>query len=237
MRPILQSVCAILERAEILEDEAGVRGYLGDQLVTFQLRVLDGGSVALQWTKISVPGPPGLSVKFLISPRARFEPWEVKANIVLDLQLDDPVFDAAYHIEGAPLRLIRAIVDAEVRRALVALQPDRVLTTATELVVELPGWIEDGERAALSVRTAARLGALGAEIGRREIAGVGPSDTSGYRGLVAPGTRARDLQELDALRDLAERRAKAQRKDAIRAGLYLGAFLVALGVTLWRCSE
>lgn len=186
------------------------------------------GSHTSKWTIAEVPAPPGLCLILSIRQATRHEKLDAEAGLVVDVRLGDAPFDAAYVIEGAPEWMVHAIVDHQVRQNILSLQPWNVGTTESTLGITLPDWIEDGERAALLVRTAARIGLLAAEVARRKIADVGPSETSGYRGLVAPATRARDREEVSTLLRMREQRADKDRKDVERAWLIAGVILAAV---------
>ncbi|KYG09377.1 hypothetical protein BE21_18280 [Sorangium cellulosum] len=219
MRAVLQSLTGLLERAEIIHPEASVRGYIGDQPVTFEIKTKSVGSMTLKWTEAHVPIHAGLDLLLSIRPSTPRDEREVARGDAVDHRLGDPAFDAAFIVEGAPERLVREIMDEEVRRGLLALTPDHVFTGPGALILQMPAWVDEAERAALLVRTAARLGAACAEIARRQLADVGRVDASGYRGEVAPGTRARDREELDALKRTMERRDEARGRAAKRLAM------------------
>ncbi|WP_437936859.1 hypothetical protein [Sorangium sp. So ce341] len=233
MRAVLRSLTGLLERAEIIDPEASVRGHIGDQPVTFEIKTKSVGSMTLTWTEAHVPIHAGLDLLLSIRPSTARDEREVARGDAVDHRLGDPAFDAAFIVEGAPERLVREIVDEEVRRGLLALRPDHVFSGPGALTLQMPDWVDEAERAALLVRTAARLGAACAEISRRQLADVGRADTSGYRGEVAPGTRARDREELDALQRTMERRDEARRKAARRLAMtVLGGVIAALALLI-----
>ncbi|XXX75820.1 hypothetical protein WMF30_50040 [Sorangium sp. So ce134] len=231
MRAVLRSLTGLLERAEIIDPEASVRGHIGEQLVTFEIKTKSVGSMTLTWTEAHVPIHAGLELLLSIRPSTPRDEREVAQGAAVDHRLGDPAFDAAFIVEGAPERLVREIVDEEARRGLLALRPEHVLTRPGALTVQMPDWVDEAERAALLVQTAARLGAACAEIARRQLADVGRVDTSGYRGEVAPGTRARDREELYALQRTMERRDEARRRAAKRLAVILLCSVIAV-VTL-----
>ncbi|WP_437576419.1 hypothetical protein [Sorangium sp. So ce887] len=233
MRAVLRSLTDLLERAEIIDPETSVRGHIGDQPVTFEIKTKSVGSMTLKWTEAHVPIHAGLDLLLSVRPSTRRDEREVARGVAVDHRLGEPAFDAAFIVEGAPERLVREIVDEEVRRGLLALGPDHVFTGPGALTIQMPDWVDEAERAALLVRTAARLGASCAEIARRQLAHVGRVDTSGYRGEVAPGTRARDREELDALQRTMERRDEARRRAARRLAVtVIGAVIAVLTLVI-----
>jgi hypothetical protein len=235
MRAILGVVAGLLERAEILDPDALVRGYVGDQVVTFEMKTKTSGSMTLKWTEARVPG--GLSLLLSIRPSSPREERDKERGLAVDHELGNAPFDAAFIVEGAPERLVRELVDEEVQRGLLALRPDHVFSSEGALTIQMPDWVEDAERAALLVRTAARLGAVSAEIARRHAADVGRPDTSGYRGEVAEGVRARDDREIQALAGTMERRRAAQRTAAIRLAIFILIGLLCGGGALFLLAR
>ncbi|WP_437754787.1 hypothetical protein [Sorangium sp. So ce1389] len=216
MRAVLRDLSGVLERAEVVDPDTTIRGYIGDQQVTFEIKTEVESDMTLDWTEASVPIHAGLELLLSVRPRTRGDERDVARGLALDLRLGDPVFDVAFIVEGAPERLVREILDEEVRRQLLALKPTHVTTRRIGMLIHMSEWVDDAERAALLVRTTARLGALCAEIGRRQLADLARVDTSGYRGGSAPGWRARDQEELQALSRSMERRGELREREGRR---------------------
>ena len=51
-----------------------------------------------------------------------FDPSDIRAGRVIDIQVNDPAFDATFIVEGAPSDLVRALLDEPLRRALLEIQ-------------------------------------------------------------------------------------------------------------------
>ncbi len=251
MRSILHAAAGLLARAEISESDATVRGYAGEQLITFALKLSEEGSITKQWTEACAPAPEGL-VLWIRPARRAYDPlfdrillkWEIKKGITVRHLAGDPRFDAAFLVEGAPRQVVRELFsDEEIRKGLLELsvaydRPDirhgegplylEPMLSASEgrLSIHLPRWIEDAEQASLLVRTTVRLAALGAEIVRRGQAGSDQGDTSDYRGQAAQERRMRDEQEVRDLRLSIARRGAWRRRQLIRGYLAGSAALI-----------
>lgn len=231
----LTEIAGLLERVEVLDPDTAVRGWVGDQQVTVVLTQRLHGDLDLRSTEASVPVEDGLRIRFSIRPVTSQDRREIERGLTVTHRTGHEAFDAAFVVEGAPERLVREIVDdEEVRRDVLALAPDQVLSTPTTLLVHLYHWVHDPGEAAILVRVAARIGALASEIARRQRADVGRLDTSGLRGARAPGTRAQDEEELRKLELRVARRTAHRRRAAIRlAAILLACLLAGGGALLW----
>ncbi|MGK3964983.1 hypothetical protein WMF37_38360 [Sorangium sp. So ce291] len=233
MRRAVKDIAGFLERAEILDPDTAVRGYIGDQQVTVVLTQKEHGDLDLRSTEATVPVEDGILINFSIRPLTSQDRRETQRGLTVTHRTGDASFDDAFVVEGAPERLIREIVDdEEVRRDLLALKPDNVLTTPTAWIVHLYHWVEDPAEAAIMVRLAARIGALTSEIARRQRADVGRLDTSGFRGALPLGTRERDEEELQQFRLRMAKRHAHRRRAAIRLAAIILASLLAGGIAL-----
>lgn len=223
MKPNLQAVAGLLERPEILDGGATVRGFVGDQFVTFRLKLRENGSVSVVWTEVSVPAPEGIIVG-IRQPTAR-EEREVKKGLAMAFRTGDSEFDEVFIVDGAPERMVREIIDdEEIRKGVFSLRSPNlfivkyeVLTRKGALTLQMPGWIEDVDIAALAVRTMAKLGVAAARVMGRARADA----EAGYRGANDPGRRNQDQEEVEeAMRRILVREARRRR------GENLGKFFV-----------
>lgn len=245
--PSLEAIATLFERAEILESEGTVRGYVGEQLVTVALMAWSYGSSTMRGTEARVAVPDGL-VLWVRRRTKRDERW-LKEGLAVDLRGGDEPFDAAFMVEGAPAWMVRELFgDDEIRRGLLALEAkepttrpnldgivlgrpgDLVITNRAAadaprtFTVTISGW-DDVERAALLVRTTARLGKVGAEIaGARHT-----HDSPGYRGDVASGRRQHDEDEV---REMMLRLAKREKQHTKMAWIVAGAVILLLALVI-----
>lgn len=235
VRAPLTDLAGLLDRAEILDPNAAIRGYLGDQQVTFELKQRTHGDLDLQSTEATVPGEMGIAINFSIRPITDQDRREIARGLTVTHRTGDASFDGTFVVEGAPERLVRELVaDEEVRRDLLALTPDQVLSTPTTFLVHAYHWVEDPEKAAIMVRLVARIGAIASEIARRQRADVGRLDTSGFRGSRAPETRERDAEELQQFELRVERRRAHRKQAAIHlAVIILSVCVAGAGALFW----
>jgi hypothetical protein len=219
VKPIFQALGGVLEGATVGADNNLVRGRLAGQVVTFEHALYSVGSSSYQWTEVSVPSPPGLRLLLDLRPASARDEKEVKLDLAVDLRLGDPEFDAEYIVEGAPERIVRAILDEGVRRYIRALRPDKVVTSNERLLIGKQEWITDPERAKLYVEAAARLGVLASHFRAEDAADAKreQASASGYRGgPAAPSPRfAGDETEIATLAQKREAREARRRKFAI----------------------
>jgi hypothetical protein len=155
---------------------AQIAGYLGGQdtgsaafgarhggAVTFQFATRGGGSNRESWTEIDVVVPSA----YPLAIHVRRHRWLDKAGIgrgnMIDLQLDDPPFDAAFVVEAAPEDVVRVLLDARVRCFLLS-HPHVELETMTVgeckvLRLAIREWIEDVPAATAAIELVAGIGA------------------------------------------------------------------------------
>lgn len=243
MLPILQAVAGLLERAQIVEPEALVRGYVGEQPITVALKMKSEASVTFQWTEARVAAPDGLLLS--VASPTLLETIDRKQGREVGLLVGDAEFDATLVVLGAPERVVQQLfADGEIRRGVLALaggtsmaalttiRPAEHLPTMTEgtFVLKIPDWAEDRELIALLIRTTARLGAVGAELARLQRA----QDPSDYRGQSAPGRQLRDEQEVRSLRlEIARRDRRATWMERGAVCLVVLLFVGITGAVLW----
>jgi hypothetical protein len=241
--PILHAVAGLLERAQIIEPEALVRGYVGEQLITVVLTMKSEGSLTEQWTEARVAAPDGLLL--WVQPPSLLEKIDRKQGRAVGTLVGDREFDAALLVMGAPERMVQQLFDdEEIRRGVLALaagkstaaltttRPAEHVPTMTEgtFVLKIPDWVEDLERAALLIRTTARLGAVGAELAQLQRA----QDPSDYRGQLVPARQLRDEQEVRELRlEIARRDRRATWLERGAVCIAVLVFVGFAGAMLW----
>jgi hypothetical protein len=246
--PSLEAIATLFERAEILESEGTVRGYVGEQHVTVALKAWPYGSSTMRGTEARAAVPEDL-VLWVRQRTERCERW-LKEGLAVDIRVGDEQFDAAFMVEAAPAWMARELFgDEEIRRGLLALEAreprnrpneagivlgrpgdllvsNRVTDDAPRtFTVTISGWVKDAESAALLVRTTARLGKVGAEIAR-----LGRThDAPGYRGDVASGRRQRDEDEV---REMMLRLAKREKQQTKIAWIVAGVVILLLALVV-----
>jgi hypothetical protein len=203
---------------------------VGEQLISFALKMRGQGSASVLWTEISVPAPEGLIVG-IRRPTAS-EERDVKKGLAVAFRTGDPEFDEAFIVDGAPERRVREIIgDEEIRKGIFALRSPntfvikyQVLTAKGAFTLQMPGWIEDADRAALAVRTMAKLGGVAAQAAGRARADA----ESGYRDQSGQDRRRQDQQELEeATRHISVREATRKRRESL-GKLFVGALIVVI---------
>ncbi|AKF10824.1 hypothetical protein [Sandaracinus amylolyticus] len=60
-----------------------------------------------------------------------------------DLVLDDPQFDPVFLVEAGPADVVKSLLDARVRKQMLALKPLGLHTRPEGLVLDKPSWLED----------------------------------------------------------------------------------------------
>ena len=232
MLPIIERVAKFLERAEILDQGKTVRGYLSGQLITFSLKTSTGVDEAKSTeATVRAHGPTVLRIAFTCDWTGR----QIAKGLGVDHVLNHRSFDHMYTVEGAPERVVREMLDEEVRTAIMTLAPEHelpgrlVLSSCKEgYLYQLPYWIEDIKTAKLLLRTMSRIGSAAQRAAHRD-----PSQLSGYRGeaVIGPGSEE-DRREIDQLRlKIVERKAllaKHQREGCLLAIVAVVAFFVLL---------
>ncbi len=226
-------------------DTASVRGVWQELPVSVQLVMRSNGSYSETFTVLEAElGTAARSVLLRLRPATAAEVGQVRRGDLADVLLGDPGFDAAYVVEGAPAEAVRLLLDAELRRAIVALgECDlRVPSPDSEARVQLVvrGW-HARDPAPLSraldvlARLAARTGALPAELERAV-----PLDQVGapYRGAPDDATRkaARATRERELADLMAQRRGRARSDRRILilvVAVALGLTAAAILGTVW----
>lgn len=143
-------------------------------------------------------------------------------GLVRDLKTGDAVFDGAYVVEGAPVDIVLAWLDADARARLLAMEAPLVELGTDDILLRRSGWIHDTMVLAGLIDLAATLAAsLPAAIARADHQGLG------YRGPNPAGSlgQAR-LGDLANLRETKARRTAFNKNRAIKIGIAVAAVLV-----------
>jgi hypothetical protein len=200
-------------------------------LVRYVLR--EAGSSSFKSTEVAVrpgklPGP-GVNLLMDVQEAKQVDPGDVRAGRIRDLVLGDAAFDDAFVVEAGPRDVIQELLDADVRREMLALRPVRLCTTREFVVLlERTDWVDEVEvlerMARLAAHLALRIGPSGEEAVERRRRGA---EVAGYR--QGPPSREIILAERDAdMRALEAQRAKlAQRTKRIALGV---TFVVLAGI-------
>jgi hypothetical protein len=200
------------------------------------LTIRSVGSTSTKWTVVGVrecdmPGA-NLQWHFAIRPTRPGDARDVSAGYLRDIVFGDEPFDRAFVVEAAPEDAVRALLDDDARRELVALAPLSLSSTkAHGIEIECEGWTEPVDTLERIVRLVARLAAsLGpaahaaAEERRRAAMAKGYRDV----GLTREAVQRERAADIRAFRDQRARREQRDRHLAM-VGLVL-ALLAVLGM-------
>src|ERR1700722_18591664 len=76
------------------------------------------------WTTARAPIPTGAAeVEMHLTPETPRETRLVQRGLAVDVEVGEPLFDAAFLVEAAPAETVRAILDAPTRSTLRSLRP------------------------------------------------------------------------------------------------------------------
>jgi hypothetical protein len=228
------AVGAILESPSFDEREPTVRGQLRGRPVVYRRTLRGAGTYSEWWIEIEIPIGE-MPLQLALRPQTAREVRLHAQGLAVDLILDDRRFDEAFIVEAAPTDVVRALLDADVRRRLIAIYPlhlasdtglirlemkadtasDDVARAAVEVLVDLvdriPRAVVEADRQATRTRVAYRDNATAA------------ADIQ--------AARAAELAKIDVVRAA---RHEHQRRVAI--AVLLGAFgLACLLILLQRC--
>jgi hypothetical protein len=144
----------------------------------------------------------------------------VARGLAVDVPTGDVTFDGAFLVEAAPADVARALLDPDLRAALLARGVTAVVTTDRGVRLTAPTWVADrgGLEALIGLATDLSLGIAAAH--RRVEQGA-----AGYRGPARAGDERRRV-EIDALRAiLARRAALAARRGRLALGAGVAAYV------------
>ncbi len=225
----LEGLARFLVGGRVLPLGDGVTGQRRkvDLRVTF---VTEGsGSSASQWTHIDVERmPEGLDLA--LGPRPFTHGLLVANELALDLTTGDGAFDAAFVVEGAPQKQIRALLDAEVRGALLLLAPVHLSIAGGKLRLRKERWIWKPE----TLEAFADAGALLAVRATASVSDVVAMDEGRmvlYREAAPPAAEGTEEEHarLLAIRDRRELMTKR-----LRWGVVFGVMVVFASITALR---
>jgi hypothetical protein len=171
-------------------DTDTIRGQIRGVWVDYQVEGGSKYSRAHERTvcSASVTGVPrcelGVRPRDLENPVSRFE-----------VRTGDPQFDSAFIVESAPAWLARAVLDASMRAALLALTPCQVEWNGNALRLTKKGCVDELPKATRLLETmgelCAHVSALPGQLEEQRLLAAA-RETSGYRGATAETSEALD---------------------------------------------
>jgi hypothetical protein len=194
----LGALRTLLEGAQVTPGSDQVQGAFRGIPLTFSYTTRGSGSAATAWTEITVPRRAGAPVQLSLRPQTRREERLRDEGLVIDLVLDDPPFDDAFIVEGAPTDVVRALLDDPLRAALLWLQPIELDVADGKIMLAKEGWIEEEG----AIRSAVEVAVMAAE---RVPRAVETADAAVEKVMSGPAFR----QEPDATAERAAKTARA----------------------------
>jgi hypothetical protein len=143
------------------------------------------GSRSASWTEVRATVRPA-GVEVVVRPRRAEDDAAVAAGRLLDVDLGDAELRKAYVVDGAPAEAVAAMLDAEVRRQILALRPGLISCSGEQVRVAADHLVRDDAEATGLLRLTAALGSKLAVAGATEVAATA-------------AVRARHEAERDAL--------------------------------------
>jgi hypothetical protein len=175
------------------------------------------GSSAQSWTEIDVVLPQLYPLSINVRRHGWLDAGKIERGTMIDVDLGDPEFDAAFLVEVAPADVARVLLDAGIR-SMLAVHRTLELTTTLDgdrriLRLAILGWLEHRELALPALDGVARIaGRVREAYAIVEAAATARDTGSPYRPLAddraaraAADARAAEVQTIEALR--AERAA------------------------------
>jgi hypothetical protein len=105
-----------------------------------------------------------------LRPKTPVDRWRVRTGPAAAAVVDDPSFDADFVVNGAPVVMVRSLLDDETRETLRWFHPCRLKMSAHELVFSRRGYVGEPDElrkiVEMSVRLASRLTASATELRR-----------------------------------------------------------------------
>lgn len=233
-RQSLFEYVASLLGAAVVDDEARtVRGSFEGRPVAFALTLWTEGSLSGEVTEVGVPMPAGLRRNvFVVQRRSETLDADVQRGLLVPITFDDGPFDHAYLVSGAPERLVRALLDAPARAAILALQLDGVVTWQDGFLLRRSVWIDDAAWARAAIELVVRIAESAARFVGDDEDAVRLGRLVSYRDVEGgpPSRHVRDDAELDHHQALsATRRAHHRRTGVIVLASAIGV-LALLGL-------
>jgi hypothetical protein len=226
----LDLLAAKLSQGVVDPGGARVDGTLGARRVSYEFIARGAGSSVVRWTVVEVAlaqAPLSLSLR-------RQTPAETALaaqDLAVDIELGDPAFDPVFVVEGAPADVIRPLLDAPTRAALLAQMPDEIQTTPGALRLEKVTWVDDPDKAFALIQLthgiAERVGAAFAAADRAAV--EAGAQQGSYRGAAAPLSEVVEARrvEMASLEQVKVDRDAHQRS---RARVVLIAALIAVAL-------
>jgi hypothetical protein len=226
MRPpeLLSHVRSALERAESVEDDDGVRGLRRGIALVFRF----ASHSSAQWTQLDV-GLAGAKLSLALRQQTEGERAHIAAGRGTDVQLGDRAFDDAFIVESAPADVVRELLDAPIRRRLLALRPFTIEPLGSGFRIEKSGWVDEAAIAEEMID-------LGAAIAERVPASLAHVETQRFTSYRVPrvdaGTAAdRRDAEIAAVVD----RTEARKKHNQLVGCMAMLAVIAISLVLAYC--
>lgn len=227
----LAQIAAGLAEGYVEPNESGVIGTARGVTITFRFITKGSGSGAESWTEVVALGP-FAEIDLELRPSGVLESWQVARGDAVDVEVGDPAFDKAFVVEGAPAAAVKKLLDAPLRKDLLALAPLVAKTNERGAVVEKRGWIEDVSKARVLIDIAAAIATRAPAAVAEMVSESVVTDSSAYRGTVSSdGGRA----AIDAARDEVVQLRSMRRARAARRGKIIAAVVVAFGVFWVLC--
>jgi hypothetical protein len=219
-----------------------VMGTIHGRLVRYLAQPRQKGSSGRTVVIALVP-PRAAPVEMHLTPQKESDASLVERGLAIDLQVGEPLFDAAFVVEAAPAETVRALLDAPTRSALRGLLPCELHVAGGEVVLRKPAQLtevaEVRSLAELVGGLAARLGSVALELEEKRL--HAPRDGgAAYRGVtateaVASQGDATASQELAQLHTVRQRR-RAQNQTLVLTGAVIVAAIIGL-IELLRYSQ
>ncbi len=184
--------------------------------VTFRLETRGSGSTSEQWTEVDCELPDKYPLSFYVRRHGRRDRGRIESGTMVDIELGDAAFDAAFLVEAAPVDIARILIGPDVRAWLAA---EHVAELTTE---ELAGgkrvlrlatrqWIEHAPEAVRAIDVCARIASRVRDAYVEAEAAAGGEDIGGpFRPMIdAEPARQRAAQraaEVEAVKSLRHER-------------------------------
>lgn len=197
---LFEYLASLLVGAVVDDDARTVRGSFDGRPVALALTLWTEGSLSGELTEVSVPMPAGLRRNvFVVQRRSETLDADVHRGLVKPITFEDEPFDRAYLVSGAPERLVRALLDAPTRAAILALALDGVVTWQDGFMLRRSVWIDDAGWARAAIELVVRIADSAARFVRDDEEAVRVGRLVSYRDVegAPPSRHVRDDAELD----------------------------------------
>lgn len=171
---------------------------------------------------------------------------QVRTGRAVDVIVDDPAFDDAFIVEAAPAEAARRLLDADVRRMLLAMQPLRLCIAKDTLWLDVIGVVGHVAIAKsmleLVLSMARRIGEMPRALAeKRMTAEARGAEDAAYRGPTPQSTNAMEVWSPAAEKEISAlllARKQRERRRWIALGLGVAAWLAfsLATITMMRCA-